>query len=90
MGISFREWDAGHLLDSYMHIDGFNIELKLDEVTGFINGGSNHNSLTWMEVIGKSEESGNRGIAPTSRDGAPIECTALLKLCLDFAFTLFK
>lgn len=26
----------------------------------------------------------NRGIPATSRDGAPIELTALLKVCLDF------
>lgn len=71
-----------------MHPDGFSIDLKLDEATGFIVGGSHKNALTWMDVIGRSDRSGNRGIAASSRDGAPIECTALLKLSLDFVVWL--
>lgn len=38
-----------------------------------------------MDKMGSSEV--NRGIPATSRDGAPIELTALLKVCLDFAIT---
>ena len=39
-GIRFREWFAGYDIDNNMSNDGFNIELKLDENTGFIVGGN--------------------------------------------------
>lgn len=71
-----------------MSSDGFNISLHLDEETGFIVGGSWLNCLTWMDKMGSSEYAGNKGIPATSRDGAPIELTALLKVCLDFVANL--
>lgn len=43
-----------------------------------------------MDVIGKSDLSGNRSLAATSRDGCPIELTALLKYSLDFVVHLNK
>lgn len=67
-----------------MDTEGFNIHLKLDEVTGFIFGGNMRNCLTWMDKMGSSTKAGNKGIPATSRDGAPIEMTAILKCCLDF------
>ena len=67
-----------------MDSDGFNVELKLDEETGFIVGGNWRNCLTWMDKMGSSGKAGNKGFPATSRDGAPIELTALLKACLDF------
>ena len=66
-----------------MNSEGFNITLELDEETGFIVGGNWRNCLTWMDKMGSYGD--NKGLPATSRDGAPIEMTALLKLALDFA-----
>lgn len=67
-----------------MDTEGFNIHLKLDETTGFVLGGNMRNCLTWMDKMGSSTKAGNKGIPATCRDGAPIEMTAILKLCIDF------
>jgi glycogen debranching enzyme len=67
-----------------MESEGFNIELALDPTTGFIVGGNYRNQLTWMDKLGSSTKAGNKGFPATSRDGAPIELTALLKHDLDF------
>ncbi len=64
--------------------EGFNIELTLDEKTGIIYGGNSWNCLTWMDKMGSSEKAGIKGVPGSSRDGAPIEMTALLKSGLDF------
>lgn len=84
-GIKFREWRAGWEIDSNMDTEGFNISLKLDEKTGFILGGNMKNCLTWMDKMGSSVKAGNKGVPATCRDGAPIEMTAILKSCVDFA-----
>lgn len=67
-----------------MDSEGFNIDISLDEATGFLVGGNWRNCLTWMDKMGSSAKAGNKGIPASSRDGAPIELTALLKVCLDF------
>jgi len=41
-----------------------------------------------MDKLGTSQKAGNKGIPATSRDGAPIELTALLAKCLDFMIGL--
>ena len=41
-----------------------------------------------MDKMGSSEKAGNKGIPATSRDGAPIEMTALLGSCLDFVISM--
>lgn len=87
-GILYREWRAGSDIDGNMQTEGFNIELKLDEETGLIVGGNQHNCLTWMDKLGTSSKAGNRGIPATPRNGAPIEMTAILKHCLEFLITL--
>lgn len=71
-----------------MSSEGFNIELKLDEETGFIIGGNPYNCLTWMDKMGSSQKAGNKGVPATPRNGAPIEMTALLKCCIDFVIQL--
>lgn len=66
-GISFKEWDAGYQIDWEMQDEGFNIELYMDEETGFIMGGSQKNCLTWMDKMGSSGMSGNKGWPATPR-----------------------
>lgn len=59
----------------------------MDSETGMILGGNYKNCLTWMDTIGSSKI--NCGFPAASRDGAPVECTALLKLCLDFVHKMY-
>lgn len=66
-GIQFREWKAGWDVDTNMDTEGFNIELKLEEQTGFILGGNKQNCLTWMDKMGSSVKAGNKGIPATCR-----------------------
>lgn len=82
-----------------MESDGFNINLKMDKDTGFIVGGNWRNciyslliyiGLTWMDKMGSSETAKNKGYPATSRDGAPIEMTALLKLALNLVISLHE
>ncbi|KAF2861143.1 glycoside hydrolase family 133 protein [Piedraia hortae CBS 480.64] len=77
-GIHAREANAGPQIDSQMKDDGFNIDIELDEETGFLFGGNEHNCGTWMDKMGESEKAGNKGEPGTSRDGAPVEITGLL------------
>jgi glycogen debranching enzyme len=81
-GISFREHNAGTGLDMQMKEDGFNIEVKVDWNTGLLLGGNQHNCGTWMDKMGESQKAGNKGVPGTSRDGAPVEITGLLKSAL--------
>lgn len=66
-GIRFREWQAGNKLDDAMKYEGFNIDLKLDEFTGFVVGGNLANCLTWMDRVGTSEKARNNGHPAASR-----------------------
>lgn len=83
-GIRFKEWGAGVSLDWNMDVEGFTIELCMDEETGFVFGGNGKNCLTWMDKMGSSSKAGTKGVPATSRDGAPIEMTALLYAGLEF------
>lgn len=76
-GIHFREWNAPEI-DAHMTYLGFNVSLFVDWRNGFIFGGNKNNCLTWMDKLGSSAKAKNRGVPATSRNGAPIELTALL------------
>jgi glycogen debranching enzyme len=69
-GIHFREWNTGEKLDSVMCSEGF------------ILGGNETNSGTWMDKMGISGTAHNRGIAATPRDRAVVELIGLLKSAL--------
>jgi glycogen debranching enzyme len=88
-GISFRERNAGAQLDHAMSDQGFNIDIKVKD-DGFIYGGNKFNCGTWMDKMGDSFESGNRGKPSTPRDGAAIEIAGLQSKFLNFVVELIR
>jgi glycogen debranching enzyme len=77
-GIEFREWNAGEKIDAHMKDVGFNVKIHCDiDKTGFCFGGNKDNCGTWMDKMGSSTITGNKGVPATPRDGAPIELVAM-------------
>lgn len=89
-GIHFREHNAGPAIDSQMTDAGFSIDIYLDPDTGVLVGGNEWNCGTWMDKMGESVRAGNKGHPGTSRDGAPIEITGLVKSALRWILQLIK
>ncbi|KAI7871254.1 glycogen debranching enzyme [Spinellus fusiger] len=89
-GIHFREYNAGEAIDRQMQDRGFDVDINVDWETGVLVGGNEFNCGTWMDKMGESEKAHNKGVPGTSRNGAPIEITGLLKSALRFVLELQK
>lgn len=87
-GIHFREHDAGPKVDNDMTDKGFNIDIDVDWETGIIFGGNPSNCGTWQDKMGSSAKAGNKGVPGSSREGAAVEITGLLKSTLRWVDSL--
>uniref|UniRef100_A0A0K0E803 Glycogen debranching enzyme n=1 Tax=Strongyloides stercoralis TaxID=6248 RepID=A0A0K0E803_STRER len=89
-GIEFRERNAGREIDEHMQDEGFNVNAFVHPGTGFICGGNQYNCGTWMDKMGSSIISGNKGYPATPRDGAAVEIQGLAVYILESLEKLFE
>ncbi|KAF9301462.1 hypothetical protein BGZ74_006694 [Mortierella antarctica] len=89
-GVHYREINAGPRLDEQMSDKGFQVDVVLDQTTGFLRGGSIYNCGTWMDKMGESAKAGTKGVPATPRDGANVEIIGLLKSSLRWVIELHK
>uniref|UniRef100_A0A8D8RVX4 Glycogen debranching enzyme n=1 Tax=Cacopsylla melanoneura TaxID=428564 RepID=A0A8D8RVX4_9HEMI len=89
-GVVFRERNAGTAIDAHMVSQGFDNQIGVHPVTGFVFGGNQWNCGTWMDKMGSSERAGTKGRPASPRDGSAVELVGLSKATVRWLAELNK